>query len=295
MLGSPRFRFAFTSLEALRSEVSQHLRKGRVFLRGGSGAEVRQRCALCLVHPESGQTLTLAAEAVFVQSEGAQHGIGFELLHWDEAAVSLLQLFVDSGVGEGIPPEAGIEESPPSQVPYEDTASTVAQTIDPAPSRDSTSALPGDDELDSSEEMDEPEQDSPRVRNVYDRVRHMSAREQQQLARSGNLTERIALERCFGGAVWEGLLQNPQLSGPEVAKICKKGNLAKPLLAQVLASGTWLAIPEVQRALLGNPRVNGVELTRVLRAMPRQALQMLQHQSAYRSIVKAEAKKLLAK
>lgn len=265
------FRFQFADLPALQNEVTQNLSKGRAFLRGASGALVRERCALYLVHPESQKAVTLPAEAVFIQNEGAFSGIGFELLNWDEGRAALLQLFVESGIGETVPSDSesplALEPVLPANLGDGDPESLEEDTFDPR---------------------------SPRVQNIYDRVRRMSAREQQQLARTGNLTERTALERCFAGAVWEGLLQNSQISGAEVARIAKKGTLPKPLLSQILASGTWLAIPEVQRALLGNPRVAGAELVRVLRAMPRQALQTLQHQTAYRSVVRAEAKKLLA-
>jgi hypothetical protein len=44
-------------------------------------------------------------------------------------------------------------------------------------------------------------------RNLHDRMRSLSPIERTELARLGSLPERVALERCFGGSVWEGLLQ----------------------------------------------------------------------------------------
>lgn len=135
---------------------------------------------------------------------------------------------------------------------------------------------------------------APRRSTLYDRIRRLKHHEQQQLARAGGHAERIALERCFGGAVWEALLQNPQISAPEVANIAKKGSLPRPALMQVVANGSWTAIPEVQRALLGNPRLDPAGTTRILRLMPRSELTKVAQQARYPGRVRAEAKRLLS-
>lgn len=54
--------------------------------------------------------------------------------------------------------------------------------------------------------------------------------------------ERVALERAFGGAVWEALLQNPQLTATEVAHIAKNGTLPKPLVGAIVANAGWPAL-----------------------------------------------------
>ncbi len=130
-------------------------------------------------------------------------------------------------------------------------------------------------------------------RNVYERIRRLSLHERDRMARQGLLSERVALERTFGGSVWEGLLQNSSLTVPEVAQIAKKGTLPQPLVAVIVANGGWLASGEVRRALLGNPRVNGAQLDRVLRATPKPELKQIAQMSPYRSQVRMAAKKLL--
>jgi len=50
----------------------------------------------------------------------------------------------------------------------------------------------------------------------------------------------------------------------------------------------------VQRALLGNPRVSGADLDRVLRLMTRADLDRVASLTAYRSEVRQAAKKLSA-
>jgi hypothetical protein len=136
--------------------------------------------------------------------------------------------------------------------------------------------------------------DEERVsRNVYERVRSLSSRERELMARQGSLMERVALERTYGSSVWEGLLSNPQLTPPEVMRIAKNGTLPQPLAGAIVSNAGWLAQPEVQRALLGNPRVTGAHLDRVLRAMSRTDLLRLVQTGANRSAVRTAAKKIL--
>jgi hypothetical protein len=135
--------------------------------------------------------------------------------------------------------------------------------------------------------------DRPGLLNIHARIRHLSLHEREKMARHGLLSERVALERAFGGSVWEGLLQNSSLTVPEVAQIAKKGTLPQPLVSIIVANGGWLASGEVRRALLGNPRVNGVQLDRVLRATPKAELKQIAQVSPYRSQVRMAAKKLV--
>ncbi len=133
--------------------------------------------------------------------------------------------------------------------------------------------------------------DAP-ARNVQERIRSLSLRERDELARRGSLTERVALERAYGSSVWETLLQNPQLTPPEVARIARNGTLPKPLVSVIVGSAAWLAHGEVQRALLSNPRCSGAHVERVLRAMRPADLTRLAKQCPYRAEVRALAQKL---
>jgi hypothetical protein len=131
--------------------------------------------------------------------------------------------------------------------------------------------------------------------NMFDRVRSLSYVDQQKLAASGTLPERIALERAFGANVWEGLLSNPRLTIPEVATIARKGTLPRPLVENLAGHASWLAAPEVQRALLSNPRTSPTVIGKVLQTMARSDLQLVPQQTAYPQAVRAAAKKMLGK
>jgi hypothetical protein len=145
--------------------------------------------------------------------------------------------------------------------------------------------------LQSAEPQAEP-QPEVRHRNLHDQVRELNAIGREKMARSGTLPERVALERHFGGAVWEGLLQNPQLTLPEVVRIAKNGGLPKPLVNVIVSNAAWLSKPEVRRALLSNPRVDGMHLDRVLKATPRSECAQVARSTAYRPAVRTRARQL---
>jgi hypothetical protein len=130
-------------------------------------------------------------------------------------------------------------------------------------------------------------------RNLHERVRALSLAERITVARQGSLPERVVLERTFGASVWEGLLLNPQITPPEVAKIAKNGTLPRPLVQVIVANAAWVAVPEIQRALLGNPRVTGAALERVIRAVPKAELTRVATLTAYRAEVRTLATKAL--
>ena len=121
--------------------------------------------------------------------------------------------------------------------------------------------------------------------------------EQQRIAQSGPMAERIVLERTFGANVWEALLGNPRLTIPEVARIARRQGQRSPraLVENIAGHPSWLAAAEVQRALLGNPRSTTAVTTRVLQAMTRVAeLQLVPQQTAYpQAVARALAKKML--
>jgi len=126
-----------------------------------------------------------------------------------------------------------------------------------------------------------------------ERVRQLSLRERDQVARRGPLAERVALERVFGSLVWEALLENPQLTVPEVARIARNGTLSLPLLTIIVEHSGWLKSGEIRRALLGNPRVKSLHLERILRAAPPSELRQIASVSPYRPLVRSLAKRLL--
>jgi hypothetical protein len=113
------------------------------------------------------------------------------------------------------------------------------------------------------------------------------------MATSGELHERIVLERLYGKNVWETLLRNPRLSPPEVSRIARYGSLPRVLLEIIVGNNAWLQVPEVRRALLSNPRLATDQIMKVLRLMPKHELKVTATQTVYPHAVRNVARMLL--
>ena len=118
----------------------------------------------------------------------------------------------------------------------------------------------------TEEEEDEEVRKAPTSQR--EKLRGLTLVHQLKVAQHGELGERILLERMYGKNVWDALLRNPRVTGPEVARIARMGALPRPQLELIVGNGTWLAIPEVRRALLSNTRLGTDAVLRVLRLLP---------------------------
>ncbi|MEM1030276.1 MAG: hypothetical protein AAF928_20115 [Myxococcota bacterium] len=129
--------------------------------------------------------------------------------------------------------------------------------------------------------------------SVNQRIRKLNVVDRRKLALQGDQTERVALERIFGKAVWEALLQNPRITVPEVARIARMGTIPRPLLEVIVGHGGWVKVPQVRRALLSNPRLESGLVMRVLRHLPKAELELVPRQTAYPMAVRSAAKRWL--
>lgn len=131
------------------------------------------------------------------------------------------------------------------------------------------------------------------ARNVHERLRGLNLAAQIKMAVSGELHERIVLERLYGKNVWETLLRNPRLTAPEVSRIARYGSLPRVLLEVIVGNNAWLQVPEVRRALLSNPRLATDQIMKVLRLTPKHELKLAAIQTAYPQAVRNAAKMIL--
>lgn len=269
MTERPRLFIEFATLDELFEQIASNLRKGRAWVPGRHDLFPLQACELVLVHPVSGQCLPLPAEAVYLGSEGTP-GTGVEIKEPLEQLLDLLENFAAVGHGEE---EHGEEES--DKVECEK-----AELQDDSSEASSAPAEDGEDRR------------APAV-SAAEKVRGLNAAGRERIAKRGTLTERIALERAYGPAVWEALLANAMLSTAEVAKIAKNHTATQPILAIIVASNAWLNKPEIRRALLSNPRLTEQQVERTLRALPMTELRLVLKQAAYPGRVRIKAKRLL--
>jgi hypothetical protein len=161
-----------------------------------------------------------------------------------------------------------------------------------------TAAVAGSDSAPGSGSGSDSDSDSEAVirdapPTLQERLRGLTLVQQVKLAHHGEVQERILLERMYGKHVWDALLHNPRLTGPEVARIARMGTLPRTQLELILNNGGWLQIPEVRRALLTNPRLGVDQILRVLRLLPKHELKLASSQTAYPSAVRDAAKRVL--
>lgn len=202
-----------------------------------------------------GDEVVLAARVVW--SNGS--GIGLQLHNCDAEMKQKITALANAASGEiPLPHASPVEEVPPA-------------AVEPA----------------------EDEGDEKRATALHERLRGLPIAQQIKLAAHGELNERILLERIYGKSVWEALLRNPRITGPEVARIARMGTLPRPQLEQILNNGGWLGIPEVRRALLSNPRIGTDQVLRILRLLPKHELKMATMQTTYPLQVRDAAKKLM--
>jgi len=133
----------------------------------------------------------------------------------------------------------------------------------------------------------------PAPAHVQERLRGLSVVEQLRVAREGTITERTALERLYGKVVWEALLRNVHVSVPEVSRLARMGTMPRPLLELIVGNPSWLQVPQIRRALLGNPRLSPEMVQRVLAALPRDELKLVPQVTAYPAGVRMAAKALV--
>ncbi|HUS29124.1 MAG TPA: PilZ domain-containing protein [Kofleriaceae bacterium] len=177
-------------------------------------------------------------------------------------------------------------------------AAAASATTSDSPTADTPGQPAIDAPADPDETVDEDAEDADADAkkaplNVHERLRGLTLAQQIKMAHNGEVAERIVLERMYGKAVWEGLLRNPRLTGPEVARIARMGALPRPLMEIILGNGGWLQIPEVRRALLTNPRLGTDQITKILRLLPKHELKMAAMQTIYPFAVRDVAKRLL--
>jgi hypothetical protein len=127
----------------------------------------------------------------------------------------------------------------------------------------------------------------------HEKLRHLNAAQQMKVARTGELAERITVERLYGKQVWDALLHNPRISVPEVARIARKGTVPKPLLEVILENGAWIKADSVRRALLSNPKLGAEAVLKLLRITPKHELKHIDKGTAYGMAVREAARKLL--
>lgn len=296
---------SFVDSAGLERELAQNLKYGRAFVAGAGGIAVLSDCALVLVRADGGE-LRLTAQAVMVMDAG----VGLELRPFGPDMLAKIEAFASGAPIEAPAADAAAASvAPPaatSPVAGEAVAAEHADVADDEASA-STDDIAEDHEAtadeaswdvsddDSDDALDDGAAGPRDVQRemMHERLRKLSQVEQQKVARHGDLSDRVMLERLYGKAVWEGLLHNPKLTVPEVARMARKGTMPRPMVELILDNQSWVQQGSVRRALLGNPRVSSEGLLKILRATPKHELKVITKSTAYAVQVRDAARKLL--
>lgn len=288
----------FMDEPSLRVFLREQVLRRRAFVQGKLAVEPPQPCTLVAVLHRT--ALRLRGEIVFVRAEDPGAGVGVQLEPLSVEAVAAIESFV---LAAPLPePELPTMQVKALRLPLPDLPEpppAVAAIVHERAPSDAAEDITAPDATEATEapeaiERDAPEaNESPEAQALHVRMRSLSAVEQRRIALTGNLNERVMLERMYGPNVWDALLSSGRLSPPEVATIARKGTLPRPLVELIASNAGWLASGEVQRALLSNPRSSSVVIGKVLRIMPKHDLQRVPMQTAYPATVRQQAKELL--
>lgn len=262
--------------QQLEQDFQANLRKGRAFVPGASGLAERDFCTLRLEPPGGGESLSIPAEAVWIDAR-PEGGTGLSFVAFDAIAQSALAAFVSAACRvsvAGSPGDAALGAAAP-------------------PSSDASDAHGRDSDTDTIDATDNDGDPASSARYLHDRIRDLDIAARDVVARQGSLPERVALERRYGSSVWEGLLHNPQLTPREVQRMAKSTSLPSGLVNLIVNNRAWLSDPAINQALLDNPRLSGLHIERVLRVLPQTEIARVAERTSVRLQVRQAAKRLI--
>jgi len=126
---APRtFRLEPEDLAELQREFDDHLRSGGSFLAGVTGMQENEECTLVLVHPVDAATMSLAARAVWIATDGPQLGVGVTLLDFSADLREAIRRFIVDHGAETAPPAEPPSESAPKQASRHDRLRQLSTT-----------------------------------------------------------------------------------------------------------------------------------------------------------------------
>ena len=290
-------------------------------------------CELVFIHPVTAECLSLGAEVIEMRRKASHTDVEIRLSFTGPRRRKLFEIFLEKegSVAKELPQAEVVSRAPSSpealvldliHSPESSEESPLIQGISPdseesrfaseAPSIDAlnipetpeTPALnlevPAVEQRDYLRSSAPPKELNCSVRpqgkyseNIHLRIRKLSAPERERAARSGGQAERVALERAYGATLWEAILSNPQVTGPEVAKIAKNRTVSSPILQIIVGNRNWLNRPEIKRGLLSNTRLQPAQIEKVLSSFKRIELKQIQKQTAYPQRVRQAVARIL--
>jgi hypothetical protein len=310
MIGAMRPRVEVDLRAPGAAKHAESLSRGGLFV-PGEELEIDAECDVLIIGAEV--PVVVPARVVFADGTG----IGVELVALEPAMrLYLVELASAAPADEDTVQEDGegggevaepVDEEDSGEYTVDEPVATIApDDIEDAPYHAAIGGELGDDVPFDEGQLDpptlDPETADPDLnetvderspKNVYERLRGITLVQQYKVARSGELHERVALEKIYGKQVWEQLLRNPRITAAEVARIARMGTLPRPQLEVIVSNGGWMGVPEVRRALMTNNRLSAEMIPRILRHLPKHELKLVPTQLVYTAAVRDAARKML--
>ncbi len=107
------------------------------------------------------------------------------------------------------------------------------------------------------------------------RIRRMNVRERMFLAAKADRTERAALLRDSSAQVLMGLITNPRVGADDIVQIIRNPQVSPGVLDRITRETRWLANPEIQKALVRNPKTPSPVAMRLVDGLPTEELRRL--------------------
>lgn len=107
------------------------------------------------------------------------------------------------------------------------------------------------------------------------RIRKMNVRERMHLATKADRTERATLQRDSSPQVLMGLVTNPRIGADDIVQIIRNPQVSAGVLDRITKETRWLANPEIQKALVRNPKTPSLVAIRLVDTLPTEELRRL--------------------
>ena len=107
------------------------------------------------------------------------------------------------------------------------------------------------------------------------RIRRLNVRERMQLATKADRIERAILLRDASPQVLMGLLTNPRVGSDDIIQIIRNPQVSPGVLDRLTRERRWLANPEIQKALVRNPKTPSPIALRLIESLPTEELRKL--------------------
>jgi len=114
------------------------------------------------------------------------------------------------------------------------------------------------------------------------------------LAIMGNREVRQILSRDANSMVAQAVLRSPKLSDQDILSYAASPQTHEEILRGIAENRQWLANRQVVTALVNNPRTPPPAILRFLRTFQVHELRILTHNRSLSSVVRQEARRLLA-